>query len=351
MSRYRTVLLAGLTAGAMLIPTTGASAGTIEVVNGTAVFTASPGEANDIRAGSIAAPDTVSLKVIDNGAPLTAGSGCQQLDASSAWCPENAGPFSGALPLTVLAGDRDDTVLVDDFNSREVTVRAGRGDDSVHVGNSVGTSPVLRGGRGDDELTTMNNGNGTPILRGGRGDDVITIGEQGGGHAFGGAGNDDLRFFATFFGIEDVALDGGIGNDTYTFEASQIVPGAMVPTPGLDTLDQRDSGPFGTLNFDMSTCPGCVERVIGTPRGDHITGDNRPQAILGDAGNDSLDGGGGSDVISGQANDDTIMAQDGVFDIVGCDGGTDSVTADRFDLVSGSCENVSRARASRARAG
>jgi Ca2+-binding RTX toxin-like protein len=345
MSRSRTVLLAaGLTAGVLAIPTSSASAGTIEVVDGTAVFTAAPGENNDIRAGSIAAPDTRTLKVIDNGAPLTAGPGCQQLDPSSAWCPEdpNAGPFGPTLPLTVATGDRADSVVVDDFKFREVTVRGGRGQDTLHVGSGVGSSPTLDGGPGDDQLTTMNNGNGTPILRGDDGDDVLTIGENGGGKAFGGGGDDELRFFGTFFGIETVALDGDRGNDSYTFEASQIVPGAMVPGPGFDTLDQRDAGPFGTLNYDMASCPGCVERVIGTPRNDQITGDNRAQAILGDDGDDELDGGGGPDLIAGQADDDTIMSQDGVFDVVACDGGTDSVTADRFDFIAGGCESITR---------
>jgi Ca2+-binding RTX toxin-like protein len=188
----------------------------------------------------------------------------------------------------------------------------------------------------------MNNGNGTPILRGNDGDDVIEIGETGGGRAFGGDGDDELRFFGTFFGIETVELDGDRGNDSYTFEASQIVPGAMQPSPGLDTLDQRDAGPFGALNYDMASCPGCVERVIGSPQADHITGDFRAQAILGWTGNDDIDGGTGPDLLVGQGGDDTIQAQDNVFDVVTCDGGTDSVTADNFDFVTGGCESVVR---------
>jgi Ca2+-binding RTX toxin-like protein len=52
-----------------------------------------------------------------------------------------------------------------------------------------------------------------------------------------------------------------------------------------------------------------VERVIGIPQDDVMTGDGNDQAILGDDGQDSLDGGGGSDFISGQGGDDTITSR------------------------------------------
>ena len=62
--------IAVLAAFALFVPV--AQAATLEVVVGTAVFTAAPGELNDVRA------------FIDSGAPLSARTGCEQLDASTA---------------------------------------------------------------------------------------------------------------------------------------------------------------------------------------------------------------------------------------------------------------------------
>jgi Ca2+-binding RTX toxin-like protein len=162
--------------------------------------------------------------------------------------------------------------------------------------------------------------------------------EQGSGEAFGGDGND--RIIDTTTG-GPFRVDGGDGNDTYTFVGTFDL-GAIVPGPGLDTLDESTWFRGFGLDFDMSECPRCVQRVIGTPNDDRIRGDRYAQAIRGGGGNDTLHGGGGRDAIAGQDGDDAIFSLDGVFDTVGCGGGTDSVLADRRDLVRLSCENVTR---------
>jgi hypothetical protein len=55
-----------------------ASASTIAVVDGTAVFTGAPGEVNDVQmVPPFEAPAT--LKITDAGAALTAGAGCTQM--------------------------------------------------------------------------------------------------------------------------------------------------------------------------------------------------------------------------------------------------------------------------------
>jgi Ca2+-binding RTX toxin-like protein len=333
-------LVSAAAVGAILASATTASASTVQVVNGSAVFTAAPGEANDVLAGMRAAPDAVTLKVIDNGAALTAGPGCQQLDAHSAWCAEDPHVL---LALIVHAGDRNDKVDVDDNGARTVTVYGEDGRDTIHVGSGLGASPVLDGGRGDDDLSTANNGAGTPVLRGGAGNDKLEIDEIGGGQAFGGAGNDQILYAVGFNPSSPVRLEGGDGNDTYGF-GPDFRPAAMVPGSGFDTLDQSLIASSIGFAFDMASCPGCVQRVIGSANDDQITGDRQAQEILGGSGNDTLDGGGGPDLISGQNGDDTIAAHDGFIDGVLCGAGADSVTADRFDLVDRSCEQVSRPR-------
>lgn len=318
-----------------------ASASTIAVVNGTAVFTGAPGEANDVQmVPPLLVPAT--LRISDNGAPLTAGAGCTQIDAHSAFCAEDS---SVPLPLNVATGDEDDNVHLEDFYFRQIAVTGGRGDDKLYVSSNRGTPAHLDGGSGDDDLTVNLQLGAEPVLRGGTGDDTLLILNAVGGLEFGDAGNDRLvyRGFTQGFNFP-LALDGGSGNDTYAFEF-QFVPTAMVPGSGLDTLDESTADPraVGALSFDMQSCQGCVDRVIGTAQADQISGDNRPQAIVGGDGDDVLDGRGGNDAILGQAGDDTITSSDGRTDVVSCGAGVDTVVADRRDIVSPDCENVTRA--------
>jgi Ca2+-binding RTX toxin-like protein len=334
--------IALLLLGGAFVPA--AHAATVEVVNGTAVFIAAPGEVNDVRAGTIDMPSSAGvLKVVDTGAALIAGPGCQLQEAiaNTVFCPEER---LSSLPLVVWAGDRDDRVYVDDWEARSVTLHGQDGNDTMHAGSSTAGAPVLDGGPGNDDLSTSENGDGNPLLLGGPGEDVLTINELGGGTEIGGAGDDQLVFDGSP-ARNPVRLDGGFGNDTYTFRPPEYAgSGAMVPGPGLDTLDesQLPVRSFSSLTFDMATCPGCVERVIGSPVGDHITGDGNAQAIFGGDGDDVIDGGGGPDIIAGQAGDDMLTSRDHMMDAVGCDGGIDTVVADRVDLVSRDCEEISR---------
>jgi Ca2+-binding RTX toxin-like protein len=338
----RPVLLALIVVSVTLVfGVSAASASTIEVVNGTAVLTGAPGETNDVQ---MVPPFQVpaTLRISDAGAPLTAGPGCTQIDAHSAFCAEDS---SAPLPLDVATGDGDDNVLLDDFYFRQISVEGGRGDDKLYVSSNRGTPAHLDGGSGDDELTVNLQLGAEPVLRGGTGDDALTILNAVGGFEYGEAGNDRLVYRGFTQGLNfPLVLDGGSGNDTYAFEW-QFVPTAMVAGSGIDTLDESTADPraLGSLSFDLLSCPGCVDRVIGTAQADQITGDDNPQAILGGDGDDVLDGGGGNDAILGQAGDDAITSRDGRIDVVSCGAGNDTVVADRRDIVSRDCESVTRA--------
>lgn len=332
--------IAVLVAAGALAPA--AHAATIQASDGNVVFTAAPGEANDVTVKTVRGADwattgLLDLQVADAGAPLAAGPGCEQLaEPSTVYCRQ-------ARSLLVAAGNRDDRVLVDDRSGFGDTAIYGQeGNDSLTVSSSVGMSPVIDGGSGDDTLTAhMNSGRDDPILRGRGGDDLLQLLDIAGGNALGGSGDDKIVYFGTPRPPAPLALDGETGNDTYAFSYKSW-PAAIVPGPGVDTLDESDSTyPLG-LDLDLSACPGCVERVIGSPQDDHITGDAGAQAIFGGPGNDVIDGGGGPDLLSGDAGDDSITSVDGVFDVVGCGDGADVATADRFDLVSWDCETVSR---------
>jgi Ca2+-binding RTX toxin-like protein len=332
LRRRAAVSAAALATGALLASASAASAARIEVINGSAVFTAASGERNDVRA--VTRFPVTQLTVSDSRARLHAGIGCDRIDDHTATCPEVEAP----RPLLVSTRDRGDDVLVDDDAFREVTVRAGSGDDTVDVGSRVGAPMLLDGGSGDDELLTRENSPDNPIVKGGDGDDTLTLAESGGGQAYGGDGDDKLVFGSRLISGPPLVLDGGDGNDTYTY-TQQFIPTAMVAGRGVDTLDESGPiQPFAGIVFDMSTCPGCVERVIGTDTDDTITGDGRTQAILGGDGDDVIDGGGGPDLLAGEGGNDTITSLDGTIDAVSCGAGDDMFTADAVDFVSSDCE-------------
>ena len=308
------------------------------MVDGTVVFRAAPGETNHVLTN-----EPGGLTVTDTGAPLTVGPGCEQLDANRARC---TGPDTGFdFPVDVTLGDGDDFVGVTTYH-RKTIVHGGVGDDAIGLSSSGTVGSELDGGPGNDVVTGSEQLGGTTVYRGGPGDDVLRITWYSnlGGREYGGDGDDVLYYEGSEYApMYPLVLDGGNGNDTYRF-GRDFVPDAMVPSPGLDTLDMStsalpESQPF---SFDFATCHACVQRVIGTPNADAITGDDAAQLILGGDGNDVLDGGGGPDVIAGQGGDDTVMVRDRMIDAVGCDGGSDLVVADRFDLVGRDCEDVSR---------
>jgi Ca2+-binding RTX toxin-like protein len=332
-TRLRNVRRAALLGAAIALgAASAADAATVSVAGDTAVFRAAPGEANDVRLGEYAPGSLYTLGVTDTGAPLKAGRGCQQVDAHSAVCGD-------PRYVVVEAGNGDDRVR-EESSSRVVTLRGGTGNDTVHSGSRIGKSPVLVGGPGEDTLSVNNNGDGLPLIYGGTGDDSLTIGENGGGRLYGEQGDDRLYLYSSFY--REARLEGGKGDDTYGFRywrASTL--GLIVPGRGLDTLDQSSWG-FSYLGLELAACPGCVERAIGTPGDDVMTGDEGDQAILGGDGQDILDGAGGSDFISGQGGDDTITSRDGTADEVQCGEGNDTVLADQRDVVSADCEAVTR---------
>ena len=80
----------------------------------------------------------------------------------------------------------------------------------------------------------------------------------------------------------------------------------------------------------------------GTARGDRLAGGPRNDLVCGLGGSDRLRGGRGGDRLFGGDGNDRIEARDGAFDVVGCGSGSDTVVADRRDLVGEDCERVRR---------
>ena len=189
----------------------------------------------------------------------------------------------------------------------QVSLNSGTGDDGGAADGPPGARDTtvavqnVDGGSGDDILVGSDE---TNELSGGDGDDLIQ----------GGLGADVLL--------------GGPGRDTVSY-ADRSVPVTV-------TLDGAvNDGAAGENDF---VAPD-VEAVIGGSADDQLTGGDGNDALQGGDGNDSISGRGGADLLAGDAGDDQIDARDNAMDTVDCGPGTDSVSADAVDALTG-CEQV-----------
>ena len=242
------VVFAGVVA-ALLTPSL-ATAATAYVQRDSGHYEAAPGEANDVTVTQ----DGQDFHIVDAGASITAGDGCQSVNPHEVICT-----FSVHADLEVLLGDLDDsfsapgmtTAILLYGRAGDDTIRGGRGpdwfqggggNDTIRTGPGAGTTAL--GGQDND---TLIGGPHADVLRGEAGDDFVD-GNRGrdalsGGHerdsVLGGRGGDTLR--------------GGVGRDTVSGES------------GDDTLyasdDVRDTVRGGS-GFDR----GHLDRRLDTVR-------------------------------------------------------------------------------------
>jgi len=287
---------------------------------GTAVFTANPGEANLLSVSSSpVGPHTIQFS--EGTLAITAGSNCNQISPTIVRCY--------GINATASLGDQDDT-YGGDFRSAQVD--GGPGDDSLAApGNLLGgdgdddlfgtasTSDVLDGGYGADQLDALG---GNDVLRGGPGADTY----------LGGQGDDRLE---TSYDGDD--FQGGAGFDTvdYTNWSSfdpSCFPIQDCPVGVTVTFD----GTANDGNFDLDdpdrltpldNVHNDVESVIGTAVTDTIDGGSAAldQTFNGAGGDDAIAGGAGADALNGGSGHDTITGGAGADAIAG-EGDDDSLT-------------------------
>jgi Ca2+-binding RTX toxin-like protein len=249
------------------------------------------------------------------GVEVLAGSGSDRIDGS---------PLS--VPMTVFAGNGDDTVLggagadrIEGGGGSEL-IWGGPGNDTL-VGGSSGST--LYGGAGDDWLAT---GNGRDLLHGddparpaAAGDDTL-LGGNGTDTLVGGPGNDAL----SGQGGND-ALDGGAGTDS------------VVETVGGDATLSNASLSGNAIGTDGLT--GIETASLGGDAGDNVLD---ASAFVG---NVTLAGGGGTDRLVGGPARNTFLrpeGQPGTVTMVGgpstnffrlAPGGTTILRANGFDVL------------------
>jgi Ca2+-binding RTX toxin-like protein len=140
------------------------------------------------------------------------------------------------------------------------------------------------------------------VLVGGRGDDLLR-GLAANDRLEGGAGNDEL-----FGGTSDDLLLGGHGDDNID---------GNIHGGGGDTASYADMRTAVTIDLTIVTSQDTggggfdrlfeIEHLIGTRRGDTLTGNGVSNRLFGGDGGDTLNGGVGIDSLFGEAGNDTLV--------------------------------------------
>ena len=116
--------------------------------------------------------------------------------------------------------------------------------------------------------------------------------------------------------------------------APAVLPPGTEPAPGIEAARGCETGLVlkGTRKKD---------RLRGSEGGDQLRGKRGNDRLVGRDGDDCLNGNKGKDRVRGNDGDDRIRSRDGTRDRVNCGKGTDTVVADRKDLLKG-CEKKKR---------
>ena len=257
------------------------------------VFRASSGEINDV---SVLDVEGARPSIVDLGAPLVAGVGCQAGDPTIC---EHA-------PVVVHLGNRDDRVVTRSASSLR-TVHGEGGDDLIRAD---GETAYAHGGLGEDDIAVSAN---VAYAFGGPGGDVIT-GNAGLYNDLRGERGDDR--LSQGMSANCARLDGGPGSDRIVGRETNC-NGPVVPTQVGGSGDD-------TMRF--------AEPARGWTEGWALEGGRGDDRISGAAGADSFESGPGWDLVRATG--------DGAADAVSCGPGYDRVIADPLDSVAENCEQV-----------
>jgi len=322
-------------------------------VRASVVFRAERGEVNRVSVLRVpGAPHSVAIR--DRGNMLRSGEGCR-MSSRAVICPLRG-------EMLVHLGDRPDSFGADAAPASSLTVSGGPGADRLRAnqGDRV-IDDALYGGRGADLILGSGGGDyifgeqGADRLAGGDGSDVIDGGSDG-DELFGGRGGDKL-----LPGSGDDRANGGSGRD-WLVEIGEgggddLIDGGAGPrdvavyicrrcsvsldhrpdaggAPGGDDLRVEDLSTPGSYFDETAEAP-----VVFRPGRDVLVGDAGPNILESGLGPDFLLGQAGKDIMDAGAGPDRVDSADGGFDRVSCGSGSDTVYADRADLLA-DCENV-----------
>lgn len=246
---------------------------------------------------------------------------------------------------SVDAGEGNNLVM--DFSGGKTRITTGSGNDTI-VGSSVTGRYVVDSGAGDDSIELAGN---AAYVYAGDGDDELSLATDEVRAAYGGAGNDTLRFEAGISvdaklrpdenGIIDLStyrppagegiVDGGDGDDVIEFKGN--ANGTILGGNGNDTIEDHGSNSSayidGGAGDDLITGGrGGRELIMGGEGNDTIHLGRGTNYVFGGGGDDSIEhsGSGGTVYIDGGAGNDYIehIATGGTVYIDG-GGGDDTI--------------------------
>jgi Ca2+-binding RTX toxin-like protein len=311
----------------VLVAPSFAKAGTAQIVDPDPgpphlTFTAASGEANRV----LLLFGFGGYRLVDTGAPITAGTGCTQVNSSEVFC---GFILTEERPtLDILLGDLNDFASVSPTVSTETTVDGEGGADDLEVGfgcvsEEVVCELLLRGGPGDDTLRAL----GTGVLDGGPGGDTMS-----------GSGAEidyRSRVNPVIVDGDGVADDGEIGEgDNVSADVFRVLGGSASDTftnvdafgrGGNDTCISTEF-PFGSfclggLGDDVFIGGAGEESFLGGPGDDQLNGGRRSDDLEGGGGADTIRGGPGRDFLFGEGGNDIVVGGDGrEFEVSGGSG-------------------------------
>jgi Ca2+-binding RTX toxin-like protein len=174
----------------------------------------------------------------------------------------------------------------------------------------------VQGTDGDDVLEATDGGES--ICGGGGDDHFVGLGELD--KAFGQEGRDS---FSGGEGGGSVAV-GGPGMDTASFAEADRPITICILEPGVAT----------NVNAWAPQAMIQIERFVGSPHGDRMSGTAASDVLIGLAGSDVLLGRAGEDRLRGGLGDDRFVTRDVSVDRIFGGRGADLARADAADLVS-----------------
>ena len=282
-----------------------AQAGTVSVGSTDITYAAAVGEEN--RVVLAAEDDPVrGVRVVDLGAPVTAGAGCSSVGPNEAFCPSDT---LGAIVLTL--DDENDwantSAVGEDWGVR---IEGGDGNDTLYSGSN--RYAVQDGGPGADYLSgdgaTIDYSSRTNPLTVTTGDGLANDGEAGEGDnvddpysvlcgdgadtvtvngsfmfVFGAGGNDELIDFSD----GETGLSGGDGDD---FLRTVARGSGLRGGHGDDTLIGGNNSQFldGGGGKDLLRGGPGPDRMFGGPGADEMIGGQARDKLLAGSGNDTL---------------------------------------------------------------
>jgi hypothetical protein len=130
---------------------------------------------------------------------------------------------------------------------------------------------------------------------------------------------------------------------TYTLVAADVGKRVRVAVTAANSAGSVQAfSPISRVIAGKGKAAGPAGRKInGTPKADNLKGGPGRDTIRAGAGNDRINPGAGRDTVFGGVGNDTIQAVDKTRDVIDCGAGTDTVVADKIDVLKG-CETVKR---------